>query len=215
MTDGNSNAEKRTTTVADPSTQQLAAVYAQALLNAAESAAQTGALVEELDSLVTDVLDVYPQLEATLNSGVVSHDKKEPILDRVFGTQASTLLLNFLKVLSQRGRFDLIRPVCSAVHELYSQMRGRVEVEVRTAIPVDRELIGTLSNQLRGMLGSEPQFERVTDPAMIGGIVLRIGDTVYDGSVSTQLKRMRGQLIDRSVHEIQSRRDRFRDPAGD
>ena len=215
MTDGNSNAEKRTTTVADPSTQQLAAIYAQALLNAAQDAAQTGALVEELDSLVTDVLDVYPQLEATLNSGVVSDDKKEPILDRVFGTQASTLLLNFLKVLSHRGRFDLIRPVCSAVHELYSQMRGRVEVEVRTAIPVDRELIGTLSNQLRGMLGGEPQFERVTDPAMIGGIVLRIGDTVYDGSVSTQLKRMRGQLIDRSVHEIQSRRDRFRDPAGD
>lgn len=201
--------------VVDPSTQQVASVYAEAFLSAAEKAGQTDSLVEELDSLVNDVLDVYPGLEAVLSSGVVSPDKKEPMLDRIFSTQASTLMLNFLKVLSRHGRFDLIRAVRSAVQEQYARMQGHVKVEIQTAVPIDGELIGTLRNQLRGMLGGEPQLEQVTDPALIGGIVLRIGDTVYDGSVSTQLKRMYGQLIDRSVHEIQSRRDRFRDSAGD
>ena len=52
------------------------------------------------------------------------------------------------------------------------------------------------------------------DPAVIGGAVLRIDDTVYDGSVANQLQSIRQQMIDRSVHEIQSRRDRFRYPAG-
>ena len=50
---------------------------------------------------------------------------------------------------------------------------------------------------------------------LIGGVVLRVGDTVYDGSVATQLQRTRRQMISRSIHEIQSGRDRFSSPAGD
>ena len=52
-------------------------------------------------------------------------------------------------------------------------------------------------------------------PELIGGLVMRVGDTVYDGSISTRLNKLRQQMIDRSVHEIQSRRDRFRSPEGD
>ena len=60
------------------------------------------------------------------------------------------------------------------------------------------------------MLGGEPLVEQVVDPTVIGGAVLRVGDVVYDGSVANQLQILRQQMIDRSVHEIQSRRDRFR-----
>ena len=67
---------------------------------------------------------------------------------------------------------------------------------------------------LRTMLGGEPIFTRTVRPELIGGIVLRVGDTVYDGSVATQLEQIREQMITRSVHEIQSRRDRFRNPSG-
>ena len=51
-------------------------------------------------------------------------------------------------------------------------------------------------------------------PSLIGGVVLRVGDTVYDGSVARQLEQVREQMIDRSVHEIQSRRNRFGHSAG-
>ena len=51
-------------------------------------------------------------------------------------------------------------------------------------------------------------------PALIGGAVLRVGDVVYDGSIANQLQIIRQEMIDRSVDEIQSRRDRFRNPAG-
>ena len=56
--------------------------------------------------------------------------------------------------------------------------------------------------------------EPVVDPAVIGGVTLRIGDTVYDASIASQLEHLRTQMIDRSVHAIQSRRDSFRTATG-
>ena len=211
----NGDSQQVAAAVTDPVSHQIAALYAQALLDAGEQAGQTEALLAELDSFIKDVLDVFPRLEEVLASHIVSHEKKEPLLDRVLGSQASPLMLNFLKVLSRRGRFDVIRGVCRAAHDAYGEMRGRVKVQVKTAVPLEGEIATTLEAQLRTMLGGEPQLERVTDPRLIGGIVLRIGDTVYDGSIATQLHRIQGQLLDRSIHEIQSRRDRFGDPTGD
>ena len=64
------------------------------------------------------------------------------------------------------------------------------------------------------MFGGEPVLVPKIKPELIGGIVLRMGDAVYDGSVAARLADIRGRIINRSVHEIQSRRDRFSNPAG-
>ena len=93
-------------------------------------------------------------------------------------------------------------------------MQGNVRVRVTTATAVDPRQIEQIAAALGAALGQRPILETVVDPALIGGAVLRIGDTVYDGSVANQLQSIRQQMIDRSVHEIQSRRDRFRYPAG-
>ena len=73
--------------------------------------------------------------------------------------------------------------------------------------------LDALAVALRAATGGEPVIERITDAGLIGGIVVRVGDTIYDASVAAQLETVRQQMIDRSAHEIQSRRDRFRDPA--
>jgi F-type H+-transporting ATPase subunit delta len=67
---------------------------------------------------------------------------------------------------------------------------------------------------VRAKLGGEPVFRLRVDPALVAGAVVRIGDTVYDGSIANQLNVLRQQMMDRSAHEIQSRRDRFRHSAG-
>jgi F-type H+-transporting ATPase subunit delta len=79
---------------------------------------------------------------------------------------------------------------------------------------LDEVFSRNLAASLHKLLGGQPELEPSVDPQLIGGIVLRVGDTVYDGSVARQLAQVREQMINRSVHEIQSRRDRFRHPGG-
>lgn len=198
----------------DVGAEQIALVYAEALVAAGERAGNTAELLADFDALLVEVLDRFPKFEEILSSGRISHGEKVAILDRTLAGQ-TPLLLNFLKVLSRRGRLDGLRVIHRRAHEIFDRLRNRVPVRVTTATPLPDALADQVAARLREIIGGEPVLQRVTDPSVIGGVVLRVGDTVYDGSVATQLQKVREQMIERSVHEIQSRRDRFRHPAGD
>jgi len=208
------NAEMEGQPTGDVGGQQIAAVYAKAFLGATEAAGNTDAALAELDSFVTDVFDKVPRLDAILSSAIVSADEKIAILDKAIGSRASPLVLNLLKVLARHGRLDVLHGVRREAHKIVDKLRARMRVQVATAAEFDGGLRQRLTDVLRGMLGGEPVLEISTRPDLIGGIVLRVGDTVYDGSVSTRLERMREQMIHRSIHEIQSRRDRFSSTEG-
>jgi len=198
----------------DVGQEKVGEIYASALVGAAEVSGQTVAVLDELDAIVDEVFAQFPKLEMVLGSLLVSHEEKVSLLDRVFAPQISRLLLNFLKVVSRHGRLDCLRAIRQQARRLYEELQGNVRVRVTTATAVDTKQIEQIATSLGVSLGKRPILENIVDPALIGGAVLRIGDTVYDGSVAHQLQSIRQQMIDRSVHEIQSRRDRFRYPAG-
>ncbi|MFO0899542.1 MAG: ATP synthase F1 subunit delta [Pirellulales bacterium] len=195
--------------------EQVALVYAKAFLASTEKAGETAARVEELTSLVDDVLVPQPQFAAVLGSRRLAHEEKTALIDRVFGGKASPLLLSFLKVLSSHGRLDALQAIGREVRARYDEQRGRKRVRITAATALDKPMLGELTEKLRAMLGGEPVLEVAVRPELIGGILIRVGDTVYDGSVASRLARLRTQMIDRSIHEIQSRRDRFCNPTGD
>jgi F-type H+-transporting ATPase subunit delta len=199
---------------ADVGREHVGRVYAEAFLDAAENARAVDALLDVFDSLVADVLDPFPEFERLLSSGLISHDDRVGILDRTLGARVPALFLNFLKVVSRHDRLDCLRAIHDQARELYDARRGRVPVRLTTPVPVDEALAERIADSLRELIGGEPLVTCQTDPELIGGAVVRIGDTVYDGSIAAQLENMRKQMIHRSVHEIQSRRDRFRNPAG-
>jgi len=198
----------------DVGREKVGEIYARALVAAAEHAGQSVAVLEELDAIVSEVFAQFPKLETVLGSLLVSPEEKSVLLDRVFAAQISRLLLNFLKVVSRHGRLDCLRAIRHQARKLYEETQGNVRVRVTTATAVDPRQIEQIAATLAATLGKRPILQTVVDPALIGGVVLRIGDTVYDGSVANQLQSIRQQMIDRSVHEIQSRRDRFRYPTG-
>jgi F-type H+-transporting ATPase subunit delta len=212
MIDSTPNPKARSTAI-DVGAQQVATVYAKAFVGAAEKAGKTDAAVDELRA-VAEVLDEFPKLGDVLGSALVDHEEKCQVLDRVFASRLSTLVLDFLKVVSRHGRLEIVRSVFEQVQKLHDQLRGRVRVELQTAAPLEDGLSRHLEASLRKLLGGQPEIEPAVDPALIGGIVMRVGDTVYDGSVARQLRQVREQMISRSIHEIQSRRDRFRHPGG-
>ena len=203
----------------DVGREAVASVYAEAFLNVGDSSGAMASLVETLESLVDDILDAFPKLEEILASQLVSHEEKAAIFDKVFGPRVPAVFLNFLKVVAKHERLDCLRAICKEVRRQYDERLGRVPVRLIAAAPIPTEMLAAIENSLKVLIADgEPVLDydpnRDTNPELIGGAVLRIGDTIYDGSIATVLENVRKQMIDRSVHEIQSRRDRFRDPAG-
>lgn len=199
---------------ADVMVEQIARVYAQAALSAAAKQQQAAELVAELESLASDLLDQLPQFEAVLASARIGYEEKADLIDKALRQQGSPLLRNFLKVVARHGRLDCLRAIIRQARQLFDRQAGVVNVRLTTAAQIDPAVEAAVAVALRQSLGGQLRLVPSVDPDLIGGAVLRIGDTVYDASVAAQLKQLRQQMIDRSAHEIQSRRDRFRHPAG-
>jgi F-type H+-transporting ATPase subunit delta len=193
----------------DTSLWRAAVVYAQALIGAVEAEKATETVLGEFDALIDDVLDKLPKLEAVWNSSFVEEDAKEAMLQKAFADRVSPVFLSFLKVVARHGRLDMLRLIHHAFHEEYDKVRNRVRVMIGTAEPLDSKAEERILQEIRDRMHLQPVLEKEIHPDLIGGIVLRVGDRVYDGSIATQLKGLREQMVNRSVHEIQSRRDRF------
>ena len=196
-------------TVMDVTEEQISRVYAQAFLGVVSKLPNAVDLVAELASVVNDVLDRFPKLEVALKSSLVSEEQKEQLLGRIFGGKASPEVLNFLKVLSRHGRLAILRNTSKLATKLHAIERGMTDVEIRVASPLDDGLRDEIQAQLRKVLRTEPVLSVKVDPTLIAGIVIRVGDRVYDGSVHNQFERVRGAMIARATEQIETRPDSF------
>jgi len=112
-------------------------------------------------------------------------------------------------VLARHGRLGLLAEVSAAVRRLADELAGRRQASFTTATPLSndqrRQLVADVEQAIGATLA--PSFH--VDPDLIGGLVVRIGDTVYDQSIATGLAQLGGNLHRRTIHEIQYGRDRL------
>ncbi len=200
---------------ADVGSQRVARVYAEALLNAADKQGQVDDVLDELATLTGEVFRKDPQFEAFLASGAIGRDRKAQVLRDLFEHRASSVFFNFLMVLNNHERLGLLRPIRAAYQELYDERARRIRVLVRTAVPLPDDQRARLRQELHDTFHLEPILETRVDPDLLGGMVVRVGDWLYDASVRTQIENLRNQLIARSSYEIQSGRNRFSAANGD
>ena len=193
----------------DVGAQRVARTYAQALLAAAEKQGQARELLEELDSLVHDVFPAAPQFEAFLSSLAIGRNRKPAVIRSALQGRGSPLLLNFLLVLNDHERLGLLRPILAAYRALYEERTRHIRVRVKSAVPLPDDQRQRLAEELRARYQKEPILETSVDPDLLGGMVVQVGDFLYDGSVRSRVGDIVHQLIERSTHEIQNRRDRF------
>lgn len=201
--------EIRHPTVLDTGQEHLARVYATALLGITEKAGNSEAVLDQFDALLRDVLDRLPALEAVLCSPRVPYERKERMLERAFRGAMSLQLLQFLKVVTRRGRFDCLRAIREAAGRRLNELRGRVEVTLRAAEPLDQTALALAASRLRAVLGRDVELQVKIDPELLGGLVIRVGDTVFDGSVANQLLRLRDELVSKTRQKIRLELDRF------
>jgi len=170
-------------TVMDTGAEKLGKTYARALLSAAEKTGISGEVVGQLNELVDGYLSASPALATALASPQVDVEEKHRVIDRIFGEEFQPLLVTFLKVMADRGRLGYVRAVRDGAVEQYDQMIGQVMARVSTAVPLDDALRSQITERLGGLLGRKVRLQEVVDSDLIGGMVIRVGDTVYDNSV--------------------------------
>ncbi len=179
-------------TVLDSDDQQLGSLYAKAILGAGGS--QVDGIVEELNAIVAECLNKHPGLERVLASPRVSQAEKEALVDKIFGGRIHGTLLNFLKVLCRRGRIGSLRAIQVSANEMRDEQLGRVRATVTSAFALTDAQREQVRSQLGRSLGKQVVLVERVDASLLGGIVIRVGDQVYDGSVQGKISSVRSAV---------------------
>jgi len=199
-------------TVMDDEARHVARVYAEALYKAAEAEgpSMVEEVLEELTTLVEDVFRRDPGAELFFASAAVGRDSKEAAFKHAFEGRASKVFLNFLSVLNHHDRLDMLRVIAGEYRAIHERRSRRVTVHVRSAVALTDSERSRLTEDVRQVARMEPILQETVDPEILGGMIVRVQDWVYDASVRTRLQTISNQLVERSSHGIQSGRDRFR-----
>jgi len=188
----------------DIAADRVAKIYAQAIIEAGEAAGCRPEVIAELATLARDVLPTVPEAATVFASPKVTAEEKDRIIDRVTGGRMKPTTTNALHVLARHGRLGMLGAVVDAAERLADERDGRQQAVFTTAIPLDAaeqaRIVADTEKALSASL--KPRF--VVDPAVIGGLVVRVGDTIYDQSVATGLARLGGRLQQRNIHAIQT-----------
>ena len=189
--------------------QYIAGVYAKSLIDAAEKAGNTETVLEQLDSFVVDVLGGIGRLADALESPRVSQEDKTRLIDSALSGKADPTLVNFLKVLNAHSRLDCLRAINSRARSLFNELRGRVEAFVTVADEMPQDIESSVAEKLKSMLGKEVILNVKTDPEIIGGMIVKVDDTVYDSSVANQLAQVREAALERTVQKVRNSLETF------
>jgi F-type H+-transporting ATPase subunit delta len=175
-----------------------AARYARALLDVVLKESDPEKAERDLTSFVSAMESSVELKRALLSPRVPAATRRqatEAVSQRI-GVEAPVAKL--LTLLADRGRLEIYRELLEVYRERLLAHQNIVKGKVITAAPLASEKVKALERSLSDATGKQVQLDVAVDPALIGGVVTRIGSTVYDGSVRTQLQRMKQQLLEKA-----------------
>jgi F-type H+-transporting ATPase subunit delta len=172
----------------------IARNYAEALLELARrSNDMTG--WGEMISGVAGAVESDRRLRAFLESPRVSIKQKNDILQKAYGAMMPRTFVLFLQALVRNRRQMLLPDIANAYRDLLDQVEGRVHASVTVARTADEGEQQVIVKELSRVLGKDVVPHYVVNPAILGGIVVRVGDTVLDGSVRRRLATLRSRML--------------------
>jgi F-type H+-transporting ATPase subunit delta len=170
--------------------------YAKALLDVAVAESDPAAIERDLAAMV-DAMSQHEELNRVLTSPRTPHVARVSVVKALAErASAQAPVAKLLAMLAERGRLELLPDLLDAYRERLLAHRNVVRAHVTSAVPLSADRIRQLAASLGAATGKQVQLDADVDPAIIGGVVTRIGSTVYDGSIRTQLKKMRQQLVE-------------------
>jgi F-type H+-transporting ATPase subunit delta len=172
--------------------------YAEALFEAAQERDELEEVLANLQEF-TGALEGSEELRLFFYGGQIPEREKRRAIDAL--TEGMTLSArNFLKILSDNGREDILEEVLLRYEELVKEHLGKIEVEVTTAVELTDEELARIKERLgRSLEGREVILQTSVDPNILGGAVFRFGGRMIDSSVRGRLASLREEMLERGV----------------
>ena len=176
------------------SLQTVARRYAAALADVTIERREEREVQPELDQWAT-MIEANPQLKEVFANPTVAYDQKRKVLeDLISRSRVRDTTASFLRVLLKNQRIAQLREIAERYRQILDERGGVVAANVITARPIPEELKNSLHETLVAATGRKVRLSFTTDESIIGGMVARIGSTVFDGSVQNQLERLSESL---------------------
>ena len=172
----------------------LAVSYARAMLELANEAKSAEPTAQELGDL-RQIIQKMPQFGQILSDPTIGVEERKKLIHTVFDGHASGLVLNLLGLLNEKGRLGLLAGISIAFDELLDQQLGKMEVEVTVAQPLPPKQLENVRQSISAALKRDATVHEQVDESIIGGLIVRVQDKLFDGSVRTQLAAIRQRLL--------------------
>lgn len=167
--------------------------YAQALFAVAEAEGAVEAVEGELFGFAR-TLEQQPDLRSALTDPALPADRKRAVLDDLLGERANPHTINLLSFIVQQGRARELGAIVDELIRLAAERRQHAVAEVRSAVPLSKEQRERLAAALSSATGKDIELRVVVDPHVGGGVLARVGDTVFDGSIRRRLELARERM---------------------
>ena len=171
--------------------------YARALFDVAQKEADIQQVGQEI-SAFSALMAGHEMLSRTLINPAIPAARKRAVVEQLLATGGRTftpVVSKLLLMLADRDRLSLVPELASAYEARLMDHAKVVRAQLTTAVALPTDRVTALQQGLANMTGRQVQLETTVDPAIIGGAVARIGSTVYDGSVTTQLQKVKERLV--------------------
>lgn len=173
---------------------QLAArTYAQALFEVALETNRIDGFEKELN-FVQETFAQHPDFYEIFKTPQISNEDKKHIIESVFRGRLADEVMNFLKILLDKKRTGILEYIAKEYHKLANAHNRVVEAVAVTTVPLKDEEKAKLVAKLTGITGKRVQLKNQIDPAIIGGMLVRIGDQVIDGTIQSRLNKLQEDL---------------------
>ncbi len=169
---------------------RIAKPYAQALYDAAAEQAALSRIVGDANQIIS-LAQESEDFEGFLSNPILSPQFKSEMFQQLLSEAVQPLTLNFLLLLASKQRERFLVAILQTFLKLVDLKAGRLVAQVTSAVTLSDAQQASLVQQLSDYSGAEVRLELSEDTAIKGGIIVRLGDTVFDGSVTTQLQRLR------------------------
>ncbi len=153
--------------------------------------------LEEVQQDLEDVLQLwlnFPDLQRVMMGPVPLH-RKQQIWRDILADKAGSLALDFILLLTEKRRLDTLPAIREELQRLVDDYKGILRAYVETAVPLDPDLEEALIHRLSFITGKQVQIISEVNPDLIGGIIVRVEDRIYDGSVRGYLEGLRERLL--------------------